>query len=116
METATTNGLGSYMAVANLTVVGALVLVFVFTVFWTLTRGLPRVIALLSAVFERHEVALSDSRADFLGALDKQTAARLSAAQGGHEAAGKVAKSLEDLSQAVTALHNDVKEALRVFQ
>lgn len=105
------NGLGNYMALANLTVVGALVLVFVVFSIWAITRGIPRVFSLFSEQLASHAASAETQRKDFLNALSGQTAARVAAASEGHAAALAIADSLKDVVESLdrlrTTLHDD---------
>jgi hypothetical protein len=94
-----TNGLGSYMALANLTVVGALVLVFVVGFFWTITRGLPRAFTLVSELISSGRETEAASRKQFIDALEVQAKTRAEAAKAGHEAASRIADNLDDLTK-----------------
>ncbi len=102
---ATSNGLGNYMALANLTVVGALIIVFVVGAIWIITRGLPRGAERLDGILLRHENSLADSRREFLTALNTQTASRTDAAKAGHDAAMRIADNLHDLTEEVRRGH-----------
>ena len=102
------NGLGQYMQIANLTVVGALILVIVVCTIFLVTKGIPRAITLVSEfvnrVMDRNEAAQTEARNQFIQALNDQARARAEAAKGGHDAAMRIADNLHDLTQEVHSL------------
>jgi len=101
----TSNGLGEYMQIANMTVVGALILVIVICSIFLVTKGVPRAIEKLSefvnGIMERNEAAQKESRNQFIAALDRQAQARAESAKGGHDAAMRIADNLHDLTEEV---------------
>jgi hypothetical protein len=103
----TSNGLGEYMALANLTVVGALIIVFVVGFFWTITRGFPRAFTLVSELIHSGRENEATSRKQFIDALEVQAVTRAEAAKGGHEAASRIADNLDDLTRELRRLMDD---------
>ena len=101
----TTNGLGDYMQIANLTVVGALILVIVFCTIFLVTKGIPKAIDKLSefvnGIMDRNEKRQSDTQDQFIQALDRQAKARSESAKAGHDAAMRIADNLHDLTEEV---------------
>lgn len=98
MNAEVTNGLGEYVAIANLTAVGAMILIVVVGFVWTITRGLPRAFSLVSELIHTSRAAEAASRSEFFAALDRQTAARAEAAKSGHDAAMRLADNVYDLT------------------
>lgn len=84
---ATDNGLSFLAPLANLTAVGALIVVVV----WMVTRGFPRLL-------ERSDASHSAARGEFLAALDKQTDSRSLAAKSGHEVAARMELDLQAMA------------------
>jgi Sec-independent protein translocase protein TatA len=105
---ATTNGLGQYMQLANLTVVGALILVIVVCTVFLVTKGIPKAIEHLSAfvngIMDRNQQAQTDAQDKFIEALNRQAQARVESAKGGHDAAMRIADNLHDLTREVHEL------------
>ena len=97
----TTNGLGDYVAIANLTAVGAMVLIFVVLSLWVVTKGIPAIIERWDQANQRSEKAQAESQRMFMEALRLQADGRLEAAKSGHEAALKIAESIEELTREV---------------
>lgn len=101
----TSNGLGEYMQIANLTVVGALILVIVICTIFLVTKGIPKAIDRLSdfvnGIMVRHESAQKESQNQFILALDRQAQARAESAKAGHDAAMRIADNLHDLTEEV---------------
>jgi hypothetical protein len=91
------NGLSEYMDLANLTCVGAGIILLV----WIITRGVPNLIDRWENAEQRHEKAAAESRREFLTALDRQATARTEAAKSGHDAAMRLADNLHDLTEEV---------------
>lgn len=108
MNNATSNGLGEYMQVANLTVVGALILVIVVCTIFLVTKGVPKAVEHLSTfvngILTRHEQSQKDARDQFIAALDRQATARQEASRTGHDAANRIADELHDLTEEVRSL------------
>ena len=101
----TSNGLGEYMQLANLTVVGALILVIVVCTIFLVTKGIPKAIdrisEFLNGIMVRHESAQKETQNQFIAALDRQAQARAESAKGGHDAAMRIADNLHDLTEEV---------------
>lgn len=101
MMAETTNGLAEYMALANLTAVGAFIMIFVVLSLWIVTKGIPKLIDRADAAQQRSDAANAESRREFLAALDRQQIARSEAATAGHDAAVQIATSLRELTDEV---------------
>ena len=101
----TSNGLGDWMAAANFTVVGALLVVFVGGAFWLAFHGLPRAFGLVSDLIHSSQVAADLARKEFIEALNAQAAGRMEAAKGGHDAAMRIADSVQELTGEVRRLN-----------
>lgn len=99
------NGLAQYMALANLTAVGAGILVFVVLAIWVVTKGIPALIDRWDNAQQRSEKAHAESRREFLDALQGQQTARSEAAKAGHDAAFRIADNLYDLTNELRTLH-----------
>jgi hypothetical protein len=102
MNPEVTNGLSEYMALANLTAVGAGIIIFVVLSLWIVMKGVPTLI-------DREDT----SRREFLkaldrclAALDRQAAARSEAAKSGHDAAFRLADNLQDLTAEVRRVND----------
>jgi hypothetical protein len=106
-ESPVSNGLGDFMQVANLTVVGALVLVFVFGAFWLATKGIPRAFTLVADLVHSGRESEATIRKEFIDALKEQSASRMQAAAGGHEAATKIADNIQRLAEEIRRLADD---------
>lgn len=104
----TSNGLGEYMQLANMTVVGALILVIVVCSIFLVTKGVPKAIEKLSefvnGIMERNEAAQKESRNQFLTALAQDRQSRTESAKGGHDAAMRIADNIHDLTEEVRAV------------
>ncbi len=104
----TGNGLGEYMQVANLTVVGALILVIVVCTIFLVTKGIPKAIehasSFVNGILSRHETTQRETRDAFIAALDRQAASRMESAKSGHDAANRIADELHDLTEEVRSL------------
>ncbi len=105
LATDTSNGLAEYMALANLTAVGAGIIVFVLLSIWIVTKGIPALIDRWDNAQQRSEKAHAESRREFLEALQSQQAARSEAAKAGHDAAFRIADNLHDLTNELRSLH-----------
>ena len=97
------NGLGQFVAIANLTAVAVILLL----VAWTVVKGLPAWLDRQDRNEERREKSFSESRREFISALDRQAEARSESARSGHDAASKIAGSLKDLADEVRGWHHD---------
>ena len=101
----TSNGLGNWMAAANFTVVGALLVVFVGGFFWLMFHGLPRAFGLVSELIQSSQESQALARKEFIDALSAQQAGRLEAAKGGHDAAMRIADNVHELTVEVRRLN-----------
>lgn len=84
---ATDNGLSNLAPIANITAVGALIVM----VIWMVTRGFPRLL-------ERSDGVHAASRGEFLAALDRQNESRSAAARSGHEVAARMELDLQAMA------------------
>lgn len=101
----TTNGLSHLMPLANLTVVGALIMTIVVCTIFAVTKGVPKAIdgltKFVDGLMDRHEKRHTDTQNQFIAALDRQAQARAESAKGGHDAAMRIADNLHDLTEEV---------------
>jgi Flp pilus assembly protein TadB len=104
----TTNGLSHLMPIANLTVVGALILTIVICTIFLVTKGIPKLIegmtAFVNALMERNEKRQTETQNQFIEALDRQARARSESAKAGHDAAMRIADNLHDLTEEVRSV------------
>lgn len=102
---ATTNGLEHLMPIANLTVVGALILTIVICTIFIVTKGIPKLIdgltRFVDGIMIRAEDRQKDTQDQFIAALDRQAQARSESAKSGHDAAMRIADNLHDLTEEV---------------
>ena len=109
----TSNGLGEYMQLANLTVVGALILVIVVCTIFLVTKGIPKAVEHLSSfvnsILDRNQAAQTEAQDKFIAALDRQASARVDSAKGGHDVAMRLADNLHDLTNELHGLRSDVR-------
>lgn len=96
-----TNGLQAYAPLANLTAVGAMIVL----IFWLICRALPKMLDRQDEREERREQANAAERAEFRRCLDRQAEVRDAAASSGHEAARAIAESLRELSREVRSVN-----------
>lgn len=103
--TPSSNGLGEWMQLANLSVVGALILVIVVCTIFLVTKGIPKAVTMLAefvdSILKRHEASQSEQRHQFISALDNQARSRAEAAKQGHDVASRIADNLADLTDEV---------------
>lgn len=103
--TPSTNGLGEWMPLANLTVVGALILVIVVCTIFLVTKGIPKAVTMLAefvdSILKRHEASQSEQLHQFIAALNNQARSRAEAAKQGHDVASRIADNLADLTDEV---------------
>lgn len=97
------NGLGQFVAVANLTAVAVMLGLIV----WFVMKGLPQHLDRQDRNEERRDKAHVESRNAFFAELRQQTEARTEAAKAGHDAATKIAESLTSLANEVRGWHSD---------
>jgi hypothetical protein len=103
----TTNGLGDYMALANLTAVGAGIIIFVVLSVWIVMKGIPSLIERWDKSQQRSDAVNAESRREFVAALNQQAAARTESARGGHDAALRIADNLQALTNEIRRLLDD---------
>jgi flagellar biosynthesis/type III secretory pathway M-ring protein FliF/YscJ len=103
----TTNGLADYMALANLTAVGAGIVIFVVLSIWIVTNGIPSLIERWDKSQQRSDTANAESRREFITALNQQASARTESAKGGHDAALRIADNLDDLTKELRRMMDD---------
>jgi hypothetical protein len=104
----TTNGLNHLMPIANLTVVGALILTIVVCTIFLVTKGIPKAIdgltTFVDKLMDRNEKRQSDTQSQFISALDRQAVARAETAKAGHDAAMRIADNLHDLTEEIRSV------------
>lgn len=104
----TTNGLSHLTPLANLTVVGALILVIVVCTIFIVTKGIPKAIdgltAFVDKLMERNDKRQTETQNQFIEALDRQAKARAESAKAGHDAAMRIADNLHDLTEEVRSV------------
>lgn len=97
------NGLGQFVAVANLTAVAVMLGLIV----WFVMKGLPAWLDRQDRNEERRDKAHVETRTAFFAELGRQTDARSEAAKSGHEAANAIADRIKDLANEVRGWHQD---------
>ncbi len=107
------NGLGEWMQLANLSVVGAMIVTIVICTVFIITKGIPKGIALasefVSEIMERHETSQSEQRCQFIAALENQAKSRAESAKQGHDVASRIADNLSDLTNEVRSANGHPK-------
>lgn len=103
--TPSSNGLGEWMQIANLSVVGAMMLCIVLCTLFIVFKGIPNGIKLASefvnGIMSRHEESQTEQRSQFINALDNQARSRAEAAKQGHDVASRIADNLSELTDEV---------------
>jgi len=103
--TPSSNGLGEWMQLANLSVVGAMILTIVVCTIFLITKGIPKAVTMaaefVASILDRHETSQKEQRQQFIAALDNQARSRAEAAKQGHDVASRIADNLADLTDEV---------------
>jgi hypothetical protein len=116
--TPSSNGLGEWMQLANLSVVGAMILTIVVCTIFLVTKGIPKAVTMLAefvdSILKRHEASQSEQRQQFISALDNQARSRAEAAKQGHDVASRIADNLADLTDEVREANGHPKRRQNV--